>query len=113
MASESGTDHDAHERGRRSGIQEAALTAVMQGGGESFLSAFALLLHATPFQIGLLTAIPHAIGIWSQLLAVKLAGLFRHRKHIILTGATGQALSWMPLFVLPLLFPAYGPWLLI
>ena len=31
----------------------------------------------------------------------------------MLAGGGGQALSWLPLLILPLLLPEYGPWLLI
>lgn len=104
---------EAGERSRLYGIREGAFAAVMQGGGENYLSAFALLLHATAFQIGLLSALPQLVGTWSQLLSVKVLNRFQHRKAVILTGAAGQALWWIPLLVLPLLFPSQGPWLLI
>lgn len=85
----------------------------MQGSGEQYLSAFALLLHATPLQVGLLSALPQLVGTWTQLLSVKALNRFPHRKAIMLAGAAGQALSWLPLLALPLLAPAYGPWILI
>ncbi len=105
--------HTAGEQSRRAGIRDGACQAIMQGGGEQYLSAFALLLHATPLQVGLLSALPQLVGTWSQLLSVKALNRFHHRKIIMLVGATGQALSWLPLLALPLLAPAYGPWILI
>ncbi|MBI4402379.1 MAG: MFS transporter, partial [Nitrospirae bacterium] len=105
--------HQAGERSRRYGIRDGAFQAVMQGGGESYLSAFALLLHATAFQIGLLSALPQLVGTWAQLLSVKALNRFQHRKALMLTGAAGQAMMWLPLLALPLLFPEQGPWLLI
>jgi len=101
------------ERSRQYGLRDGAFYAAMQGGGENYLSAFALLLHATPFQIGLLSALPQLVGTWSQLLSVKVLNRLQHRKPIILAGATGQGLCWLPLLILPLLFPTYGAWLLI
>ncbi|HEX9284927.1 MAG TPA: hypothetical protein VF879_04580, partial [Nitrospirales bacterium] len=85
----------------------------MVGGGENYLSAFALLLHASAFHIGLLSALPQLIGTWAQLLSVKVLNRLQHRKAVILAGAAGQALLWLPLLALPLLFPKQGPWLLI
>ena len=85
----------------------------MVGGGENYLSAFALLLHASAFHIGLLSALPQLIGTWAQLLSVKVLNRLQHRKAVILAGAAGQALLWLPLLALPLLFPEQGPWLLI
>ena len=52
----SSTHNTAGEQSRRYGIRDGACQAIMQGGGENYLSAFALLLHATPLQIGLLSA---------------------------------------------------------
>lgn len=103
----------ASERSRRYGIRDGACQAIMQGGGEHYLSAFALLLHASPFQIGLLSALPQLVGTWTQLLSVKALNRFQHRKAIMLIGATGQALCWLPLLALPLLLPEHGPWILI
>jgi MFS family permease len=85
----------------------------MQGSGEQYLSAFALLLHATPVQVGILSAVPQLVGTWTQLLAVKVLNRLHRRKPIMLIGTLGQALAWFPLLALPLLAPAYGPWILI
>ncbi|TSA05290.1 MAG: MFS transporter [Nitrospiraceae bacterium] len=104
---------DGGEQSRRYGIREGAFQAIMLGGGENYLSAFALLLHASAFQIGLLSALPQLIGTWTQLLSVKALNWVRHRKSIILTGVAGQAFAWLPLLALPLIFPEQGPWLLI
>ena len=89
----------ARERSRQSSFREATGYAVMQGGGESYLSAFALLLHASPFQIGMLSALPQLIGACAQLLSVKVLGRLRHRRAMILTGAATQALCWVPLYL--------------
>ena len=104
---------DASERSRRYGIREGAFQAVMVGGGENYLSAFALLLHASAFQIGLLSALPQIVGTWVQLLSVKVLNRFHHRKALILIGAAGQAVVWLPLLALPLVFLEHAPWLLI
>jgi len=113
MNDPSGGQYQAGERSRRYGIREGAFQAIMQGGGQNYLSAFALLLHASALQIGLLSALPQLVGTWAQLLSVKALNRFQHRKTLILTGAAGQAASWLPLLALPVLFPEQGPWLLI
>jgi MFS family permease len=104
---------EKHEVALSSQVREGAASAVMQGSGETYLSAFALLLQATPFQIGLLAAVPPMVGTAAQLLSVKLLDRMRARKPLILTGAMGQAFAWVPLFALPMLFPTHAPWLLL
>ncbi len=103
----------SHERNRRYGIREGAFQAVAQGGGENYLSAFALFLHATPVQIGILSSLPQLIGTWAQLVSVKALNHVAHRKPLILLGAAGQAALWLPILILPLLSPWAAPWLLI
>src|SRR5437879_12206427 len=85
----------------------------MVGGGENYLSAFALLLHASACPICPLSALPQIVGTWVQLLSVKVRNRFHHRKALIVVGAAGQAVVWLPLLVLPLAFPEHAPWLLI
>src|SRR5687768_18592115 len=102
---------ETREKGLRSQVQEGACAAVMQGSGETYLSAFALLLHSTPFQIGLLAAVPPIIGTIAQLLSVKVLDRVQSRKPLILVGASGRAPASLPWFVLLMLFPGYGLWL--
>src|SRR6476660_3430310 len=90
-------DREKHESVLSSQVREGAASAVMQGAGETYLSAFALLLHATPFQIGLLSAVPPVVGTWSQLLSVKLLDRLPIRKPLIVAGAAAQAATWLPL----------------
>src|SRR5437773_11808117 len=89
------------ERSRRYGIREGAFQAIMAGGGGNYLSAFALLLHASAFQIRLLSALPPVVGTWAQLFAVQVLNLFHHPKALILVGAAAQAPVWVPLLAPP------------
>ena len=107
------TPEAVHERSRRYGIRDGVFQAVMQGGGENYLSAFALLLNASAMQIGLLSALPQLVGTWAQLFSVKVLNRLQRRRVLILAGAVGQTVLWLPLLALPLLFPDQGAWLLI
>ena len=102
-----------HEAGRRFGIRDGMFYAVAQGAGEHYLSAFALLLHATPFQLSILSAIPQLLGTWAQLLSVKVLHWFPNQASQVFWGIIGQSVSWIPILALPLLWPDQGPWLLI
>ncbi len=106
-------EQDLREPSRRYGLRDGACQAVAQGSGEQYLSAFALLLGASPFQLSVLSALPQLIGTGAQLASVKLLRLFPDRKALIRAGTAGQALSWLPILLLPLLFPDSGPLLLI
>lgn len=102
-----------HEAGRRFGIRDGLYQAITQGSGEQYLSAFALLFHATPFHLSVLSALPQLIGMWAQLVSVKVSHWFPNRKSQVLWGIIGQAVSWVPIIALPVLWPQMGPWLLV
>lgn len=102
-----------YESGRRFGIRDGLFHAVAQGGGEQYLSAFALLLHATPLQLSILSAIPQLLGTWAQLASVKVSHWFPSQASQVFWGIVGQSVSWIPIVALPLLWPDQGPWLLI
>lgn len=104
---------ESSEPSRRYGLRDGACQAITQGSGEQYLSAFALLLHASPFQLSLLSALPQLIGTVAQVASVKLLRWFPDRKALILAGTVGQAFAWIPILLLPLLFPDTGPWLVI
>ena len=106
-------EQDIGGSSRRYGLWDGACQAITQGSGEQYLSAFALLLGASPFQLSLLSALPQLIGTGAQLASVKLLKWFPDRKTLIRAGTAGQSLSWLPILLLPLLFPSAGPWLLI
>lgn len=104
---------DPHESGRRFGIRDGMFQAVAQGGGEHYLSAFALLFSATAFQLSILSAIPQLLGTWAQLISVKVLHWFPSQASQVYWGIIGQSVAWIPILVLPLLWPEHGPWLLI
>ena len=103
----------AQESGRRFGLRDGIFQAATQGTGEQYLSAFALMLHATPFQLSLLSALPQLLGTWAQFVSVKVAHWFPHRKSHVRWGIIGQSIAWIPILALPLLFPRWGPWLIV
>jgi len=100
-------------RNEQYGIREGACTAVMQGAGENFFTAFALTLHATTSQIGLLNALPAFLGTFAQLGSVIWLRRFDHRHKVVVAGAAAQTALWLPLLILPSIFPEYGAALVI
>lgn len=103
----------AHESEKRFGLHDGVFQAVTQGSGEQYLSAFALLMHATPIHLSLLSALPQLLGTGAQLLSVQMAHWFSQRTAQVRWGILGQSLAWIPILALPLLFPEWAPWLVI
>ena len=94
-------------------IQDGAAYAVMTGAGESYFSAFAVFLKANTTQIGFLVSIPTLLASFAQLFSAWLGHKYGKRKAIILIGAGLQAVIWLPLMLLPFLFPQHAITLLI
>ncbi|MEX2126457.1 MAG: MFS transporter [Woeseia sp.] len=92
----------------RHSLKDAAAFGTMTGIGETYFSAFALFLKATTPQIGLLASLPPLLASFVQLLSAWLGRLTGQRKAIILAGAALQALSWLPIMTLPVLFPEHA-----
>lgn len=101
------------ERSLRHSLKDAGAFAVMTGVGETYLSAYALLLKATTTQIGLLASLPPMLASLVQLLSAWLGRVTGKRKAIIMLGASIQASAWLPILVLPILFPEHAVPLLI
>ncbi len=93
------------ERSLRRGILDGVTFAAMGGLAENYFSAFALLLKASTAQIGLLASLPPLLATLTQLLSVWFGARTRHRRRIIVAGALLQALTLVPLVLLPWLFP--------
>src|SRR3990172_8288944 len=94
-------------------VYDGMAYSVMAGAGETYFSAFALFLKATTAQIGFLSALPPLLRSFAQLLSAWLGQISGQRRLIILTGTSLQAISFIPLLFLPVLFPDYCVKLLI
>ncbi len=76
-------------------IKDGSWWAVMAGFGQSYLSAFAVFLNSTPFQLSMLASIPLVLSSFLQLFAFKLTNIFSSRKKLVLYSAFLQALVWL------------------
>ena len=75
----------------RYSVTEGAFAAAMVGFGESFFVAYALLFHASTLQIGLLSALPQALGSLFQFFSTTLIRIFKSRKRFVMSGALLQS----------------------
>src|SRR5690606_19586644 len=94
----------AIDRALRHSVRDGMAYSIAAGGGETYFSAFALFCGATAPQVALLTTLPPLLGSLAQILSAWL-GNFVGRKRLILTGATLQAFTWLPIIALPFWFP--------
>jgi len=93
------------DRTLRHSVRDGVAYSVMAGGAETYLSAFALFLHASASQVALVATMPPLAGAFFQFLSAWLGHKTGRRKPVILAGALLQALVWLPLLMLPLWFP--------
>ncbi|MDH5179010.1 MAG: MFS transporter [Gammaproteobacteria bacterium] len=101
------------DRSLKHSVRDGAAYSVMAGIGESYLTPFALFLKASTAEIGFLTSVPALLASFAQLFSAWLGHRIGRRRGIILAGAFLQALVWLPLAILPLLFPEHDVLLLI
>ena len=101
------------EKSLRHSLKDGGAYAAMIGVGETYFSAFALSLHATTQQIGVLASVPAMLASFAQLLSAWVGKHTGHRKALVIAGATVQALALLPIALLPLLFPSLAVPLLI
>lgn len=94
-------------------IIEGCATSMMTGFGEGYIAPFAIFLQSSNLLIGFLAAIPPAVGTVAQLISVDILDQRRKRKSLIIPGVIIQMLMWLPIFLLPLIFPKVGPVLLV
>ncbi len=101
------------ENNLKSILNESRAASISQNIAEKFLVAFALILKASSFSVGVLSTLPQLLGALTQLLSVKILHKFSSRKKLIVRLMFIQSLTWLPLFVIPLLFPSIGVFALI
>ncbi|MCZ6890162.1 MAG: MFS transporter [Gammaproteobacteria bacterium] len=101
------------QKSLRHSIYDGVAYSVMTGGGESYFSAYALLLRATTPQIGALASVPPLLASWMQLVSAWVGRRTGQRRNIIVFGALVQASALIPIIVLPAVFPDYAVELLL
>lgn len=70
--------------------------AAMVGFGETYFPAFALVLGASPFQVGLLATLPILVGACFQILTPRLAGVTGCKQWVVVSAVL-QSLTFIPI----------------
>lgn len=86
----------------------------MWGFGEAYVPPFAIFLKAGPTIMALLGTLPGLLGACGQIAGAILMERIGRRRFLLVVMTFIQGLSFAPLFLLPLLFPAVGAlWVLV
>lgn len=94
-------------------ILDGSAFAAMMGLTQNYITPFALALKATTAHIGLLTSFPNLMTAMSQLAAPKLTERAESRKGFMLPMVFVHALMWLPVMLIPFVFPSSRVWWLI
>jgi MFS family permease len=95
------------DRALRHSVRDGMAFSVQVGAGETYFSAFALFLRATTPQIALISTLPALLGSLAQIFSAWLGG-YASRKRLVLAGCSLQALLWVPILLVPVLFADYA-----
>ncbi len=97
----------------RYSVLDGSANSAMLGFTQDCVTPFALALKATTAQVGLLSSIPNLAMALSQLAVPRLAEKATSRKKFIVPIALAHALMWLPVLLIPYLFPGEKVWWLI
>jgi len=97
----------------RLSVFDGAAYSAMLGLTQNYVTPFALALKASTAQIGLISSVPNLFSALAQLASPGLIVRTGSRKGLILPAAFIDALSWLPLFLLPFFFRSSGVWWLL
>ncbi len=89
-------------------LSESRFSSINQNIAEKFLVPFAMILQASSFSISILSTLPQLLGACTQMYAVKVLHRFPSRRRLIASLMFLQTVTWLPLFLVPLLFPSLG-----
>jgi len=93
------------EKSMNIAIKEGTAFSVMDGFTSNFITPFAIALNASNTFISILSTLPALIAAFLQLSVTWLLKLYPKRKTWIMIGIFLQAITWLPLVLIPYLIP--------
>jgi len=87
---------------------EGSAYAASSSVADTYMSAFAIALNATNTQLAVLSSLPRLASSLVQLFTAEVVERFKERKRVIMMGVLLQALCWIPIFILPLIFKSFS-----
>lgn len=85
---------------------ECASSAAMVGLTDQYIVPYAVAMRASEGQVGLLTSIPNLVAACTLLGVPRLVRRLGSRKAVLLTVVFLHALVWLPVLLVPILFPS-------
>ncbi len=85
----------------RASLADGVSHAIMMGCGETYFGPFGIFLRATTVQVGLLATLPQLMGALMQWVGALRMDRFHSRRRVIVTGAAIQALTFIPMALIP------------
>jgi len=95
------------EKSKTLSIKEGFGSSIMNGFGVRYITPYALALGASNTIIGLLSSLPSLLGTLSQIQSSKLIEKIPRKKIVVLSAAV-QALMWLPLILVGVLYFFFG-----
>ena len=86
---------------------EGTFWAIMYGAGESYISALAIFLNFSAFQISFLNSFPQFIGSCFQLLSSIIKNQFKSIRRFVAIISLIQSFMWVLIIICILYFPSY------
>jgi len=107
-AGECADPDEARRRTLSLSVVEGGVWSFMAGFGDAFISPFAIFLKAGNRAIALLSTMPVLLGAVSQMAGASVTDRLGRRRDVIVPLVTVQGVAFLPLFLLPMMFPSFG-----
>ena len=95
------------DKALRHSVRDGMAYSAQVGAGETYFSAFALFLRATAPQVALVSTLPLLLASFAQIFSAWI-GNYVGRRRLVILGCTLQALLWLPILLVPVLFSGYA-----
>ena len=103
---------EEYKKSLRFSIFDGVFYAIMFGIGEYYLSAYAVFLGATAFQLGFFGSLPYFFGSCVQLWSSEMTNFFKSRKRLLVVTSYFRTFIWIPI-ILSYFMGAPRVWILI
>lgn len=85
-------------------VKDGISYAVMMGSGESYFGPFGIFMGATTLQVGMLDTLPQLFSAIMQYIGARIMPRFKSRKTVVISAVLIQAMTWLPIALLPFIF---------